>query len=147
MPNKITKRLTGIPFILGGLLIMVLGVESGTLECHRKESIQVVCQFTYSNLFGEKISSIATGELKGAEVKTRKRNHRIVILTKKETIPLINSYTMGKNGKVNKVSRINDFINNPEQMSLTIRQDNRWFGFLFGVIFIVGGICAILGIT
>lgn len=146
MPSKITKRLSGIPFILGGLLIMVLGVELGTLECHRLESMQVACQLTSSNLFEEKITSMAAGQLKGAEVQTKKRNHRVAILTQNGTIPLINSYTMGQKEKINQANQINAFMSNSEQKSLTIRQDNRWFGYLFGVVFIFSGIGVILGV-
>lgn len=126
---------------------MALGVEQGTLECNRSQLRQITCQHTLSNLFGERITAIPNGQLQGAEVETSKRNHRLVILTQNQRIPLIESYTMGKSGKADRASQINTFIRNSEQASLTIEQDNRWLGYLFGAMFIFGGICALWGLA
>ncbi len=141
---QITKSLWGIPFVLGGLLIMFLGFELSTLECNRLRSTEIDCKLTSTNLLSTNTTLIAPGKLQGAEVKKRKNAYRVMLLTESEIIPLTQSYTIGKQGKVNQANQINLFVSDIEQKSLTIRQDNRWFGSLFGVIFILSGICAIL---
>lgn len=145
MPKKITNRLSGIPIILAGLLILVLNVELGVLECNRLDSMQITCELTSSNLLGKESQIIAAGQLKGAKVQTKRRNHRVLLLTEGKAIPLIKSYTIGIQGKRNQANQINDFIHNSEPKSLTIKQDSRWFGYSFGLIFILSGIWMLLG--
>ena len=143
MSNPITKRFLGFPFILAGLFVVANAVELGKLECNRTASKQGTCQLTHSNLFNKNILSITEGQLKGAELQKKKRNYRIIILTQNSQIPLIHSYTIGKQRKIKKVNLINNFLSHSQATSLTVQQDNRLFGYLFGLIFIVSGICAL----
>jgi hypothetical protein len=47
---------------------------------------------------------------------------------------------MGEREKQEKANQINTFVENPQQISLTIRQDERWFCYSFGGIFLIAGV-------
>lgn len=115
-----------------------------TLLCQRLEPTQVACELTSSSLLGERMLSIPTGELQSAEVEVNEDSdgdtYRVVLVTKNSRIPLSDVYSSGERGKRTRANQINAFISNPEQMSLRIQQDHRWFAYSLGGIFaVVGG--------
>lgn len=130
--------LSSLPFVILGLWL-VFSAPNTTLICQRVESKQGNCQLTESSLWGS-TQAISLDNLLGGKVTTdRKSSTRVVLLTKSGVIPFTDYYTRwgDKNDLANK---INDFVANPDRKSLNVSQDDRWFGWIFGGIFVVGGV-------
>ncbi len=135
--------LFGIPFVLGGLAVLIFFDKLTTLKCHRLEPTQVACEVIASGLFGKKITSIPAGQLQSATVEVNRTSdggsYRIALITKNKTIPFTFLYHSGT-GKYQKAKQINAFLNNPQQMSLKIQEDDRWLAYPLGGVFaLVGG--------
>jgi hypothetical protein len=138
--------LFGVPFLVSGLAVMLLLGKLTTLDCKRVEPTQVACNLTSAGLLGKQTTSIPAGQLQGADVGVSRGDdgdtYRVILVTKTMSIiPLTGVYSSGYGGKRQKADRINAFVNDSSQMSLTIQQDDRWFAYIFGGIFtLVGGI-------
>lgn len=141
--NKLSSSIT---LILAGVLIIILWGNLVILQCDRPQSTPVACQLTSANLLRQDITLIPPGHLQGAEVQRRHKRrrlnntYRVILVTKEDRIPLTPGYSTGERGKQEKASQINTFVKNTQQISLTIRQDNRWLGYSFGGMFIVAGV-------
>jgi hypothetical protein len=138
----------GIPFFLIGLLTIIFWGKLSTLKCARLEATQAACELTTSSLLGDHITPIPTGQLRGAEVEVEKSSdghtYRVTLLTKNNRIPLNSMYSSGEEDKREKADQINAFIRNPGETSLIIQQDDRWFIYIFGGCFTLGGGAIIL---
>ncbi len=134
--------LGGIFFVVG-LAIMSSWAKLTTLKCDRLTPTQVACELTSSSLLEKHITPIPVGEFQGAELKVKESSngttYGVTLLTKKKDIPLSDWRSSSKKVKYKKVKEINDFIRNPEQMSLRIQQDDRWFVNALGGIFALSG--------
>ncbi|NES18891.1 MAG: hypothetical protein F6K41_08175 [Symploca sp. SIO3E6] len=143
----------------GGIALLVF-VNLTTLECKRlrPSSNQGQCQITSNGVLGSDVTTIPIKSLQGAKLKRgsdrsatyRKKErvinatYRIELLTAEGTIPLTNIYGSGIASKQQQVEQIRRFVEDPTQVSLSIRQDNRWIGYLFGVTFCGGGVLVVL---
>jgi hypothetical protein len=136
--------LSSLPFILIGLWV-AFNATNATLSCQRIESKQGNCKLTEWSLLGSNTQEISLDNLVGAKVTTgRKRSTRVVLLTKSGGISFTDGYTAwgDKNDLANK---INDFVANPDRKSLKVSQDDRWFGWIFGSIFVLAGVLKYVG--
>jgi hypothetical protein len=135
--------LFGTAFLLAGLEIIISWGNLTDLQCDRSATKQITCKITSSNLRRKYITPIAPGQLQSAEVEVREgkqRTYRVVLITKSGNIPLNNIYSSGFGVKHQENSdRINRFISNPEQISLHIQQNDRWFAYLGGSVFALAG--------
>ncbi|MEQ9233442.1 hypothetical protein [Coleofasciculus sp. E2-BRE-01] len=137
---------SSITLILVGILIIIIWGNLVILQCDRPLSTPVACQLTSANLLRQAITLIPPGHLQGAEVQRRHKRrslnntYRVILLTKEDRIPLTQGYSMGERKKQEKANQINAFVENTQQISLTIRQDDRWLGYSFGGMFIVAGV-------
>lgn len=127
-------------------LALVFSAERTTLKCKRLQLNQkVTCEATYSRLHEK--WTMSAGIVQGAEIRPRKkRSYVVVLLTEIDKIP-IESYsgaTYNKTGAMKKAQQINNFINNPEQMSLEIVVHYDWLIFIIGAAFVVLFLIALL---
>ncbi len=145
--GRLFVLLFGTIFFVPGWVILILVGKLTTLKCHRLEPNQVPCEVIVSGLFGKEITSIPTGQLESATVEVRKLKdglitYRIVLITKNKNIPfaLSDSSEGEKYQKYKKVKQINNFLNNSEEMSLKIQEDERWSIYpLGGSLILMGG--------
>ncbi len=131
--------LSSLPFIIVGLFL-VLNSANTTLICQRIETKQGNCQLTESKLWGSSSQEISLDDLQGAKVvqKKRKGNRQVVVLTKTGGIPLGNATRWGD--KYSIANQRNSFVKNTDIKSLNVGQDDRWFGWIFGAIFVLSGV-------
>ncbi|MEL6439999.1 MAG: hypothetical protein AAFQ80_12185 [Cyanobacteria bacterium J06621_8] len=135
---------------LGFLGFGVWGIFSGRqkiLKCARIEPELVECQIKSSGIIGSQTTKLSGVEK--AEIITRKKtnvNNRlrkdtygVVILGSGQKISISVVSTSNRNAKQADVRRINSFINNPRQFTLTMEEDGRWLGFIIGSILIAVG--------
>lgn len=142
--------LFGLPCLLSGLTIITLFGKVTTLKCNRFQIKQVSCEIISSRLLGRKVTSLTNGMLKGAElengtlkgteVEPSKTNYRINLITKNSIIPFTDYYSSGLSEKSEKIEKINNFLGNSQELSLIVKQDDRWFAYQLGSVFaLVGG--------
>jgi len=140
----LSLALFGMFFLLPGLALLLFLGKLTTLECTRLEPQQVACEHSISGLLGKQVNKIPVGELKGAEVEVIQDSdgdtYRVVLLTQTRGKLRFTDTSSSGTDKYSTANQINDFINNSEQMSLQVQQDDCWFAYPFGGIFaFVGG--------
>ncbi len=138
----------GIFFLLIGLWLIMLSVHVRTLNCNRVNSNQCSCDILESGLLWSKV--IPLGELNRAEVETEivfnsttLTHHAyffVVLFTSKGVFRFTLNPIWWNRGKHEAIAfELNDFVNNPAQKFLTIREDLRSFSCCSGVIAITAG--------
>ena len=136
--------LPGAIFVGVGVLVMIGLGQVSTLQCDRIEPTQIACTLTARRFLKKHITPIPNGQLQGAEVEVHHHQkggvtYRVILITKTSKIPLTEAYTFDEGKKRQKANQIDSFINNSEQSSLEIQQDNRWIIYPFGGLFVVAG--------
>lgn len=130
--------LSSLPLIIVGLFLVHI-TPNATLICQRIEPKQGNCKITESNLWASSSQEISLDNLQGGTVaQGRKGSTQLVVLTKTGSIPLGNSTRWGD--KNPKADRINSFVKDTNIKSLNVSQDDRWFGWIFGGILVIGGV-------
>lgn len=131
-------------FLVGLMVVLFLG-RLTTLSCNRIDPAQITCELTVSKLISKSVFEIK--QLQRAELKVdrdcyNKYGYQVILISGSKRIPLPQAYTSNKSGSTENVSIINAFLNNPEQSFLKIQQDDRFFPYLLGGIFMLfsGGI-------
>jgi len=136
-------------WLLSGLLIAVgLGViffQSGSAIICQRVAQTGSCELVKSGLVGAGVRTIPLESLREVRVEINSRNesndtYRVILLTRSGEIPLTPNYSADSDQQESIASQINDFIQNPTKTSLTIQQDDRWFGYLFGSLLIGVGL-------
>ncbi|WP_293347980.1 MULTISPECIES: hypothetical protein [unclassified Microcoleus] len=131
--------LSSLPLIVVGLWLF-FAPKNTTLSCQRIESKQGNCQLKESTLLGSTTEEISLDDLLGATVITGKKDGgRVVLLTKSGRISFT-SYNTRWGDKNYIANEINNFVANADRKSLNLSQDDRWFGWIFGSIFVLGGV-------
>ncbi|NER49594.1 MAG: hypothetical protein F6J86_25545 [Symploca sp. SIO1B1] len=133
----------GLLLMGGGGIALLFFVDLTTLECKRLEpsTNQGQCQLTSNGVLGSDVTTIPIKSLQGAKLKGssgRGTTYRIELLTAEGTVAVTGVYTSGRRSKQQQVEQIRSFVEDPTQVSLNIKQDSRWIGYLFGVAF--GGV-------
>jgi hypothetical protein len=130
--------LSSLPFIIVGLFLVLISVNT-TLICQRIETKQGNCKLTESKLWVSSSQEISLDDLQGGKVvQKRKGSSQVVVLTKTGEIPLGNATRWGDKNPI--ANQINSFVKNPDIKSLNVSQDDRWFGWIFGGIFVLSGV-------
>jgi len=140
--NVLLSTIAGMPFLLSGVFVITVMGRSEWLTCDRLEPTQVTCKVSFSTLFtGLQVRSIPLVQRAEVEVSEGddSRTYRVVLITKTGQVPLTERYSSGSDSKYQTVEKINEFIHDPTQLSLRIKQDNSWFAYIFGVFFILLG--------
>lgn len=123
-------------------LVWTFGSEITILKCNRLQLKQkVACEVTYFGLRGKRITEIIPGELQGAKKKRRgnkrKSGYGVFLLTEYDEIPIQDAFSASSElVATQKVDRINNFLNNPKQMSLKMLQYPHFLVSFFGIIFV-----------
>lgn len=141
-------------WVLGGILtalgLMVINFEKmSTLTCQRAESTSGSCQLVESGLLGSEETEIPLNTLQNVKVDLRTNHdgndtYRVVFLTKRGEFPFTSYYSSDTTQQESITSDIKTFIENPNQTSLRIQQDDRLFSYLFGSLIIGVGIFVIV---
>ncbi len=141
--------LFGSVFVVAGLAAMVFFGELATLTCQRLEPTQGSCQFVRSGLLGSDETTIPLNQLQSAKVdviaSSKGDTYRVVLLTDGGKVPFTTASSSGAEGKQKNADRINAFIGNSGKTSLRVQQDDRWFAYPFGGIFVLLGGGVVLG--
>lgn len=127
------------PFIVFGLLAIML-LPNTTLTCQRLGSKQDKCQLTQASLLGSNTLEIPLENLYGAKVVGEEQT-TAVLLTKAGEIPF--TFYSSSGNKSYLANDINSFVKNANSQPLNVSQDDRWFGWIFGVVFLLSGLAVL----
>jgi hypothetical protein len=132
-----------IPFVIVGLLIIAATSNLTKLECQRNNTNKITCRRIIISLLGTETTRLP-GQLKEATVVTE-YGTGVVLYTSYSINPieLVNHRVLVREKHYQITNTINAFINNPQQLGLKIQQDDRWSGFLEGIVFLLPGIAII----
>lgn len=127
-------------FVFASGLNFLFRSELTILKCKRLQLNQkVTCEVTDFSLLGKRSMTIPAGMLQGAKTsKMGKNDYRVVLLTKIGEISMQGYYDGTYKMFVRKrAEQINNFINNPEQMSLEMLLYPNLFTVVMGIAFVV----------
>ena len=112
-----------------GLFGLIAMFHINSLTCKRTEQAQDICEISHLTAFRKDSQQIPLSKLKEARVQTLRDSSSLVgtnavlLTTDAEEIPLRSTFDNFDNqGKQNTVSRINRFLQNPEELTLTVHQ-------------------------
>ncbi|TLN23845.1 hypothetical protein FDZ74_03380 [bacterium] len=145
-PSVLALRRIPTVIWLVGLFCLLLGLgltyflgKLNVLQCQRLAG-SGSCQLASIGLFGNgETRTFPLASLRGATVESSEDGeggvtYRVAIQFDDGSRPLTTVYSSGYAGKETLANRINQFIANPGQAELSIRQDDRFLGMLFGGI-------------
>jgi hypothetical protein len=153
----------GVVFLLVGLGVIAFGASLTTLTCERGGATQGSCTLTQQRPGRSTTRAIALEDLRGAEIESRtsrsrsstsgsSRNrsrssttYRVVLLTTRGDIPLTGAYSSDYEAKQRLVDQLTAFLADGSARTLTLRQDNRAFGYALGGAFAAAGLAAVTG--
>lgn len=133
--------------LLGCGLSLILGSEVKTLKCDRLKPNLVTCKLISSNLLFK--TSRPIPRLHGAinynvnYYYEYEDSYKIMLLTGNQKIPMTRvpqsmNFILYKMNE--KVKRINYFVDNPSETSLTVREGYRWIKYPVGALFLLMGV-------
>lgn len=149
MPVFLFRAIFGGIFIVVGALPLLL-LPKATLECQRLEPTYGTCELKRQSVLGGPVETFRLGELLKADVKSRQDSdggttYRVELeLAEDKTLPLTGYWSSGRQPKRDIANAIEAFLSDQTQTQLQVRQDDRWFGYLFGGIFGITGLIVFL---
>jgi hypothetical protein len=130
------------PFTLIGLVSLVTVVKVVNLECQRTTEQQVTCQRTISGIWGTEKDQIP-GYLQTATV-VKNSGVGVVLETTTGKSRLAPYHTLVTSQHTQTVDHINAFLQDPQQATIRVEQDDRWISLLWSGNFLLGGLGAAL---
>lgn len=148
--NFLGLSLLGVPFICTGLIIGFAAGNVTTLACQRSSPQmpnKMLCQRTIAGLLGTETLLIRE-PLMRAIVRTTHGTGVVIFISKLPDLELANHRTNVGPKHEAIADEINRFIQNHQQTSLRVQQDDRLEGLLGALMFLLPGLAVIaLGIT
>ncbi len=150
---------TILTFVSANAILLLAKIS---LNCQKVESDRNQCQLTINRLLGTEKRTFSES-IKKAEMDVKERSYStkgpdysygIVLITETKKITLSRIDSFSRKETVNSINKINAFINNKNQKSLTISRDNPifvyaflWLVLFFGIIFLLTVLLADLKTT
>lgn len=152
--NKLKKNIfpiiIGLLFFVIGLHIMASKASVSTLSCIREPAGQGQCTVICQKLLSVDKIEIPLSKITGAYVDENYNNKNqtfaLMLKTVDGDVNMHNSFTSERSEKVDAASRIESFLNDPQQKEVKAKQDSRFIGFLIGGIFSIVGLGVALGV-
>jgi len=136
--------LFGLIFAGVGLSVVTGLGKVVTLNCDRIAPTENNCQLKTAGLLGISPQERKLEVLEGAKVERSSSSDgdtfRVVLVTNQGEVPFTDYYSSGENGKQEIATQVSTFLGNSQASSLTLQQDDRWFMFMVGGIFVVAGL-------
>lgn len=134
--------LFGLFLLLFALAVIIFIAKLTILEVRRLDVSRVSARLISYSLLGTKITEIK--KLQGSTVKKyNSKIYRLMLITDNATIPFSFYYISAKQLVHKNSEQINNFIALQNQFFLKIKRDNRLWGYLFSLPFIIQGIITI----
>lgn len=120
-----------------GLPVLITTFQIHSLTCKRTEQAQGICEISHRTAFQTTSQQIPLSKLKEARVQESinfANTNAVLLTTDAKEIPLRSAFdNFDSQGKQNTVSRINAFLQNPQESTLTVHQYSELLPSLFGL--------------
>ncbi len=131
--------LFSLPFLLTGLFVLLMLTTVTTLQCDRSEGTVAQCQLAMQRLWEIEATRLANGPLQGAAVATKISNrtelYQVVLQFADQTQhSFVDVWSSDPRAAKSTVEQITAFLNNPQQPTFSITQDERQRASLIGGI-------------
>jgi hypothetical protein len=130
--------LLALPFTVIGLGLMAGTAKVTTLECQRATVNSIGCQRTITGVLGDEEDGIS-GELRSAKV-AKDNGIGIVLGTTKGDVELAPYRTFVNGEHERNADRVNAFIKQPQQNTLSVQQDDRLINSVGSGGILIGGL-------
>jgi len=131
-----------LPFLVGGLITLIMLAKVTVLQCDRSGAAQVQCQLTSQQVLSQRVVLVAKGQLQDVRIETRSRDrdefHRVLLTLDNEDIALSEAWLSDFATQQQTVETINAFLKG-EQASLSLSWDDRREALT------VGGVMTLIG--
>ncbi|MEW5822096.1 MAG: hypothetical protein AB1782_18020 [Cyanobacteriota bacterium] len=140
----------GAVFAMAGLAVILFLACKTTLICERVQpSPGGTCKLIQQKTFDRKEQEIPVASLLKAYVDEDHDDdgttYRVTLVTNTDEIPLTQIWSSGYDDKQKISSQINAYIQNQNETSLIVEQDDRMLVYILGGVFFVVGIGIVLG--
>jgi hypothetical protein len=130
------------PFVIAGSIVTAATVKVTTLTCQRNPGNQIDCQRTIAGILGTE-KDLIIGSLRSVKiVKTSATG--VVLETSNGDVNLAPYKAFVTDSQSRTADRLNTFLQDPQQATIRVEQDDRWINSIFGGNFIFGGIVVLL---
>ncbi|MDB9510680.1 hypothetical protein PN499_05750 [Kamptonema animale CS-326] len=128
--------------LIVGLFLISEGFQVYSLACNRTEKAANTCEISHFTLSGTSVKQFPLSQLKEARVQQSSRSKITVciLVTEKEVLTFGSLSTNYAQGKQEMVSEINTFLQNPKQLSLSVKEPPGYSIILMGIICNVVGL-------
>ncbi|MBE9042531.1 hypothetical protein IQ235_17310 [Oscillatoriales cyanobacterium LEGE 11467] len=131
-------------FIGLGLICLGIGIgitsKLSVLTCNRVETDKMTCSIIEEDLLELDVERMTLEKLQRAEVRIRidpaGETERLVLVGEKQELEIQAFEGDAKEASI----EINDFVEDLNEESVTLRKDDRWFSYFFGVVLAIAGL-------
>lgn len=140
----------GLIIVLVGVVVFFFDTGKATLTCLRENDNQGSCKLVTSKIFGNKTIEIPISDIYGAKLyekqdpDSKTYKYSVVLQTKSAEIDLSLSYSTNYDLKNQVVSKINNFIKNTGEVSLSVSDNDGGLILLTSLALILFGIILII---
>jgi len=135
--------LYGLAFTACGCLFSLIFGQAATLTCTRVEPSQIECVRESKWLGWLPVSSASLQHVQGAEVAQSCDDegctYRVELSTAEGTVPLTSYYSSGSQSKQETADRVNAFLKDLRESSLTVKSDAGLLAFVLPLVFVLVG--------
>ena len=141
----------GVVFVVVGAACAAIFGRVATLTCRRGGPGGGACELTDRWLGGTRVTRFPLAELKRAAVVSSRRagdttTYRVELLRLgRPPLPLSGLFSSGSARQHRLAERINAFLADPREETLTVVQDDRLWASAFGVVFAACGLALLAG--
>ncbi|WP_373542617.1 hypothetical protein [Chamaesiphon sp.] len=126
------------PFIIAGLIATAATVKVTTLMCQRNPSNQIDCHRTIAGIIGTE-TELILGHLKSVKI-VKTSGTGVVLETSGGDVTLAPYKAVVADSQERTADRLNAFIKDPQQATISVAQDDRWMNLLWSGNFVGGGV-------
>ncbi len=142
MPRTLTwmfSSVLGGVFAATGLFVITIFGQPAILSCQRTAANQGTCKLVASNFPSRQEVDIPLNELEGAKI--NEDTDLVMLLTNNQEVAFTSYSITNEKEEESIANRINNFVKNPSQKTLTVHKDNsQWFHYALGGSLIAAGL-------
>ena len=145
---NLTNLVMGLAFTIAGVSVAAFLPEKASLKCDRGSQR---CLLENGAWVGQSTNSFPIETLQGARLERnrgrRSSTYRVILNTSMQPLRFNQIASSGVDPKQNVIDQVNAFVQNPQQRSLHVQQDERFLPFLLGAGFAIAGIYLLIAQT
>lgn len=134
------KWLFATMFLIVGLFLIAEGFQTHSLVCNRTGKAFDTCEISHFTFFETTVKQFPLSQLKEARIEQSVKSKITVcyLVTEKEVLKFGSISSNYAQEKQEWASKINTFVQNPKQLSLSVKEPPGYSIIFYGIIFSLG---------